>query len=445
MHRRRSWLCGVGRRVVAVLVFAVALASPGAFATEAKLDADGLVRQALLRNHDLQAARAQVKAALGRLRQAGLWPNPRLELSNDTDRPFANEGEYSRSAGFSQEFPISGRLGLAETVARVDVARALAEVNEAERRLIGEVAAAYFGIVVIDQKLALRDGLIRSVGALEAASRARFRAGEVSELDVNAATLELLRLKQDRALLVGERASALRTLAGLVGFGADQTLALETKAPLRRPFQSSLDLVAQAVERRPDLRLLSLSADRADAERALATASAWEDWNVSLGVKRDRLVIEGAPRQSGDDALTMTLTIPIPLLNRNEGTRDAATADKIAGQEQAIALRQRIENEVAGTQEQLTQLFAAVQAYEVQALPLSRKNSELARDAYRKGQVSISEVVQAERQEKDIGMNYAEALAQYFNGFVKLETATVAHADLMTRPVEANGIGAERE
>ena len=231
----------------------------------------------------------------------------------------------------------------------------------------------------------------------------------------------------------------------LVGFGVDQTLALETKAPLRRPFQSSLDLVAQAVERRPDLRLLSLSADRADAEKALATASAWEDWNVSLGVKRDRLVIEGAPRQPGDDALTMTLTIPMPLLNRNEGTRDAATADKIAGQEQAIALRQRIENEVAGTQEQLTQLFAAVQAYEAQALPLSRKNSELARDAYRKGQVSISEVVQAERQEKDIGINYAEALAQYCNGLVKLETATVAHADLMTRPVEANGIGAERE
>ena len=398
-----------------------------------------------MRNHDLQAARAQVKAALGRLKQAGLWPNPRLELSNDTDRPFANEGAYARSAGFSQEFPISGRLGLAEDVARVDVARALAEVNEVERQLIGDVETAFFNIVVIDQKLALRDGLIRSVAELEAASRARFRVGEVSELDVNAATLELLRLTQDRTLLAGERAAALRTLGGLAGFGADQALALDTKLPLRRSFEASPDLIAQAIARRPDLRLLSFSADRAEAERALAKASAWEDWNVSLGVKRDRLAIEGLPPQPADDALTMTLTIPMPLFNRNEGSRDAAAAEKIAAQERAIALRQRIENEVAGTQEQLTQLFAAVQAYEAQALPLSRKNSELARQAYRKGQVSIADVVQAERQEKDIGTSYAEALALYFNGLVKLETATVAYADLMTRPVGASGIGGERE
>ena len=444
MYWRRSWLCVVGRTAVAVLAFAVALASPGAFAAEGKLDADGIVREAIMRNHDLQAARAQVKVALGRLQQAGLWPNPRLELSNDTDRLFANEGEYSRSAGISQDFPISGRLGLAADVARVDVARALAEVNEAERKLIGDVATSFFNIVVLDQKLELRDGLIRSVGVLETASRVRFRVGEVSELDVNAATLELLRLKQDRSLLLGERAAALRTLGGLSGFGADQVLMLETKLPLRRSFESSPDLVAQAIARRPDLRLLSFSADRAEAERALATASAWEDWNVSLGVKRDRLAIEGLPRQPADDALTMTVTIPMPLFNRNEGTRDAAVADKMAAQEQTIALRQRIENEVAGTQEQLIQLFDAVQAYEMQALPLSRKNSELAREAYRNGQVSIADVVQAERQEKDIGTNYVEALALYFNGRVRLDTATVAYAELMTRPVDANGIGAER-
>src|ERR1700687_865047 len=106
MHRRLSWHCGASRKAVAVLVFAVALASPWAGAATANLDADGVVEQALLRNHDLQAARAQVKAALGRVKQAGLWPNPRLELSNETDRPFADQGAYSRSVGIAEEFPI---------------------------------------------------------------------------------------------------------------------------------------------------------------------------------------------------------------------------------------------------------------------------------------------------------------------------------------------------
>jgi cobalt-zinc-cadmium efflux system outer membrane protein len=436
MHRRWRSLCGTGCKAVAVLVFAVALARPSAFATEANLDADGVVRLALARNHDLQAARAQVEAALSRLRQAGLWPNPRLELSYDTDRPFANEGEYSRSAGFSQEFPISGRLGLAENVARVDVARALAEVNEAERKLIGDVTSAFYEIAAIDQSLKLRDELIASIANLAAASRNRFRAGEVSELDVNAATLELMRLKQDRTLLAGERAAAVRTLAGLVGLGGGDALAVSANAGARKAVPPADELIARAVERRPDLRLFDLAANRAEAEKALATASAWEDWNVSLGVTRDRLAIEGVSRQPADDALTMTLTIPIPLLNRNEGTRDAAAANKIVAQEQLVALRQRIENEVVGSREQLTQLAAAVDVYEKEALPLARKNTELAREAYRKGQISIGDVVQAERQEKDVATNYTDAFAKYFKGVVGLETATVAHADLMTHPVE---------
>ncbi|MEQ1866231.1 MAG: TolC family protein, partial [Micropepsaceae bacterium] len=199
---------------------------------------------------------------------------------------------------------------------------------------------------------------------------------------------------------------------------------------------SADELVAQAVERRPDLRLLGLAANRAEAERALASASAWEDWNVSLGVTRDRLAIEGLPRQPSDDTLTMALTIPLPLLNRNEGTRDAAAADKIVAQEELVALHQRIENEVVGSREQLTQLVTAVDVYEKEALPLARKNSALARDAYRKGQIAISDVVQAERQEKDVATTYTDALAKYFKGIVALETATVEHADLMTHPVE---------
>lgn len=439
MHRRWRSLCGTAAKALAVLALTVTSAALVARADEAKLDkldADGVVRLALSRNHDLRAARAQVEAALGRLKQAGLWPNPRVELSYDTDRPFANEGEFSSSAGLSQEFPISGRLGLAQDVARVDVARALAEVNEAERKLIGDVTTAYYEIVALDQSLRLRDELTVSIGELASASRNRFRAGEVSELDVNAAALELLKLKQDRSVLAGERAAALRTLAGLIGLSGNEAFPLSAHSAARQPSAVPNDLVERALNLRPDLRQLELAANRAEAEKALASAAVWEDWNVSLGVARDRLAIEGLPRQPADDALTMTLTIPIPLLNRNEGTQDAAAADKVAVQEQATALRQRIENEVIGTREQLLQLALAVDAYEKEALPLARRNTALARDAYRKGQVSIGEVVQAERQEKDAATSYTEALAKYFKGLVALEAATVAHADLMTHPVE---------
>ncbi|MCA1657972.1 MAG: TolC family protein, partial [Verrucomicrobiaceae bacterium] len=60
---------------------------------------------ALSNNLDLRAASYEVEKARGRLLQAGLWPNPELELSTTTDRSFKNEGERTRAAGFQQAFP----------------------------------------------------------------------------------------------------------------------------------------------------------------------------------------------------------------------------------------------------------------------------------------------------------------------------------------------------
>ena len=125
----------------------------------------------------------------------------------------------------------------------------------------------------------------------------------------------------------------------------------------------------------------------------------------------------------------------MPLFNDNEGNIAAATADETTAREQLAALKTRIENEVAGLYEQVNRLRDALVAYQTQILPLSRRNSELARSAYRNGQISISEVVQAERQERDLGTSFADTLAQYLRALESLNQATVARASLMTQPV----------
>jgi len=427
-------------RNMALAIFAVAILTPlNAFAaTDNSLDK--LMRAAIVQNHDLKAARSQIDAAMGRLKQAGLWPNPRLELSNETGAPFNNDGAYSRSVAFAQEFPISGRIGRAQDVARVDVARALAELNEAERKLLGDIAVAYNSIVAIDQRLAVRDRLIALESSLVSASSARYKAGEVSALDVNSATLELERLRQERIILSADRAGKLKTLAGLVGLGADAPLTVDADLPSLSDLASLQDLTNQALARRPDLRLLALSASRAEAEIALARASAWADWSVSLGIRRDRLFVTGVPRQPSDNALMMTLSIPFPLFNANEGTQAAAAADEVTAREQGEALRLRIENEVAGEYARITALSDVVRQYANRALPLSERNSALARDSYRNGQLSMSEVVQAMRLELDLNNSYLDAIAQYLTALAELNASTVAGVSMMTHPEEPSAV-----
>lgn len=429
LMRRNGWILPL--LSVVLLVWSNATLAQG-------LTLEQAMREALVRNQDLRAARSAVDAARGRLEQAGLWPNPRLVLSNNTGGPLNNAGEYTRSVGISQDFPIVGRIGRAKDVARVDVARALAEVNEAERRLLGEVAASFYGVVTLDQQIGLRDRLIGVDEALVNTTRARQKAGEVSELDVNTAELELERLRQERTVLTGERTATLAKLVALMGLPPNATPTLDTTPPAVTPLPPLTRLTAQALNERPDLRLLVLTADRAQAERALARSSSWEDWNLSLGVQQDKRVIAGAPPQSTDKALMLSLSIPLPLFNRNQGAIAAATANEESAREQLAALRLRVENSLAGEYAQVTRLVSALDAYTRNTLPLSYRNAELARNAYRQGQVSIVEVIQAERQENELNTAYTDALGQYLQALAALNTTAVTWTPLMTHTVDSS-------
>lgn len=412
-----------------------------ALAATASAHADGLtleqaVQQAFARNLNLQAARYTVDIARGRLQQAGLWPNPRLHFEAGSDGPFSNEGEFSRSLGFSQDFPIAGRISRQTRVARVDVALAIAEINEAERRLAVQVAGRFYTTVMIGRGIALRNELIDIERSLANVTRNRFDAGEVSELDVNTITLELERLMAERDVLLADQGVARAELAAALGLPEPDTLELDTNLPPVE-IQPALPVLArQAFARRPDLRILTLQSDRARAEQALARASAWEDWSVLLGVQRDRIVVEGAPRQSADNALMLSLSIPLPLFNRNQGDTAAALASERRATHGIEALRFAISNEVASIYDELGRLETTLTVQQRRTLPLSERNAVLARNAYGQGQISIIEVVQVERLRNELRANYLDVYSRYLQSRARLDMATAAWSVLATRVSE---------
>src|SRR5438093_13346614 len=70
------------RGTLALLVVTATLAATGIAQAQlgAEVTVDELVVRALADSPDLRAARAEIDAAVGRLQQAGLRPNPMLEL-----------------------------------------------------------------------------------------------------------------------------------------------------------------------------------------------------------------------------------------------------------------------------------------------------------------------------------------------------------------------------
>ena len=375
-------------------------------------------------NKDLQAARYTVEEARGRLLQAGLPPNPRLDIAAKNDLLFRNEGEYNASIGISQQFSITGRLAHQKEVARVDVALAQAEIRQVELKLAVEVSSEFYRLLVLDRQIALRERLMVAEQALVAGTRNRFKAAEVSELDVNTAELELQRLSQERALLLSQRISQQARMNQLLGRSASQALELDETLPADESLPSLVDLQRQALSSRPDLRFALLNADRAQANQALAQAQRWEDWTVGAGLEQGRQVIDGGAPQNSSRVIGLSLSIPLPWRNRNQGNIAAAAAAGAQADARIDALKLGIANEVAGDYAETERLQQALSAYRGDILAVSARNVRLAQQGYDQGLVPVGDVVRIQRQQGELNIAYLNTLDQYLQALARLRSAT---------------------
>ncbi|MEO8224037.1 MAG: TolC family protein [Gammaproteobacteria bacterium] len=415
-----------GRRLA---ILAALLAGALSAAAGRAADSDALTLRQLLDvaqhdNKDLQAARYAVEIGRGRLVQAGLLPNPRLDLAGRSDFAFKNEGEYGNSLYVTLPFPVAGRILRQKDVARIDVALAQAEVAEAERQLAGDVAAAVYRVLVLDQQIQSRTELADVEERLAKATRDRLKAAEVSELDVNTVQLDLQRLAQERVLLQSQRRLLLVSLNTLVGRSAESALLIVEPLPDTDAVPGLEELQARALASRPDLRSARLNADRAQAETALAKASRWEDWSVGVGVEQDKLAIEGVQAQSSDRAIGLNLSIPIPLFDRNQGAISAAVAAGRQADARIEALELAVAGEVSSAHAEALNLQQLLNQYRTDLLPVSERNMQLAGKGYSQGQVSVLEAFQAQRQNADLNAAYLNTLDQFLQALVRLRTAT---------------------
>ncbi|MFA5172110.1 MAG: TolC family protein [Sulfuriferula sp.] len=379
-------------------------------------------------NKDLQAARYTVEQARARLLQAELAPNPRLDIAARNDLIFKNQGEYAASIGISQQFSVVGRIAHQQEVARVDVALALAEIRQAELKLAGDVTSQFYRILALNRQIEVREHLIDVDQKLVLGTRNRFKAAEVSELDVNTAQLELLRLTQERTLLLSQRITQLAQLNQLLGRAGTQAITLNDTLPNSDSLPSLADQQRQALSSRPDLRFALLSANRAQANQALARVQRWEDWTVGVVLEQSRLVIDGGPPQESGRALGLSLSIPLPLRNKNQGNIAEAAATETQAYARIEALKLSISNEVASAYAETERLQQALSEYQRNMLTLSTRNVRLALQGYNQGLIPVGDVVRIQRQQGELNIAYLDTLDQYLQSLARLHIATGDYA-----------------
>lgn len=429
-HHWLRWLC---------LPLALVLAATAARADDTPLSLVELVQLAIKNNPTLMAQRYTVEEAEGRQQQAGSMPNPRLELSNTSNSFLSNGGEYSREIGLSQDIPVGGRLGAQEDVADTGLKLAIANLRQTEATLAGQVAASYYRLLVLKRQITTRDALVAVDQKLLDVTTARMSAGEVSPLDVSTAELETERLKEQQVLLQNQYDQELAKLNQLLGQPARTPLVLADTLPADNALENLGDLQQQAFHERADLQAVRFEGAQAQAEVALARSERWEDWTVGVSSGQSRLDVTGAPPQATEHEIGVKLSIPLPLWNRNKGNVAAALSSGRQADANVAALKLQIENEVATAFIQLQRLSEVTARYRDRLLPLSEKSIALAQQGYNQGQVSIVEVVTAERQHSEVEIAYLDSLDQYLQAYAALNQAIGAYNRFLDVAAPASG------
>lgn len=385
--------------------------------------AEALV-QALERNRDLGVSRRDIEIAQGRLQQARRYPfNPELGLEGEGGRGVGREEPERRGVGggkvgVSQVVEIRGQRGLRVRVAEADLARAEWSARETERDVVGATTRAFGELLTAQERRALAQQALTLATGLRDTARALVNAGDVPEVDLLRAEVEVRRAanRLTQAEAVVQR--GIRALGLLIGAPAHAPL-VAAGPLLFDPMPGTLEqLLSQARANRPDIKAADAAIQsatgavnlvRADRFFPALTLSASYGENLEFD-SRTRLLIFG-------------VSVPLPLWNPRDGDLRAAEAElskQLAERERILA---RIDSEVTTAFQQFAAARRVVEDYLRQVVPAQEQNAKLVEEGYRLGQLRLTEALLAQRDLIDVRTAYLEALDAYNAARAELQKA----------------------
>ncbi len=205
----------------------VVYAQPGA-----ELTVDELVARAIADSPDLRAARAEIEAAVGRLKQAGLRPNPMLELGGQK----ALSPDNNLMIGLTVPLDLNGRKEGRVGVAERELQMKQAQVRDRERRLAADVRTKAGELLAVRRSLAVTDDLLRVNRDALRLVQDRVRQGATPALEENLMLVEVNRFEAIRQILSSRVEIAALQLKALAGMAPDAPLTVRgglTSSPLR--------------------------------------------------------------------------------------------------------------------------------------------------------------------------------------------------------------------
>jgi cobalt-zinc-cadmium efflux system outer membrane protein len=381
--------------------------------------------KALADSPRLKGAGRGIAAAEGDAQQAGMWLNP--EASVDME-DVAGSGPYSGLSsaqityGVSQQFLIGGKLSARKDIAGKGVEIATLEQQAAALDVIRDVTRAYTDVVAAEENMklaaeqqSLAEDVLKSVSIRVNAAAAPLIQKSRAEVERSSATIALDQATRARDI-------ARQNLAALMG-AVRFTLPLDSHAfyALELPAAST---AANPLAANPDVAKLERSLEQSKAQLDLEKANAIPDPRLNIGVRdfRDR----------GDQAFVVGISLPIPVLNANQGNiekaRNTALRTEFDNQQTTLNLTAALSQ----AEQQMQNAHLRAETLRSEILPSAEKAFRLAREGYGLGRFPYLEVLDAQRSLFGVRQQRIEAIREFHTAKAQYERLTAAQLPMIT-------------
>jgi cobalt-zinc-cadmium efflux system outer membrane protein len=357
----------------------------------------------------------EVRAAEARVLQAGLRPNPELEMEFENfagSRNFSGTQSLETTLSLAQTFPLGGDIERRRELAGLQAQMAGWDYESARLEVLTEVTQHYVALLGAQRKIRLARESLTLAEQVRNATDRRIRAGDAPPIDaarasVPVATAQVELKRAERQLQAARRQLALMWSSRETDFDvAEGSLdSLRTPPPPER--------LAALVSENPQVArwAVEISARRAEAE--LAKAEAIPDINARAGVKYDNADDAGA--------LVLGISLPLPVFDQRQGDVLAARLSANAATEQRRAAERRVEAALSQAYTRMSTGFDEAVAIRDVALPPAREAFRLTHRTFEKGDLALIDVLDAERTLVELRSDYLDALIDYHLAVTEIE------------------------
>jgi cobalt-zinc-cadmium efflux system outer membrane protein len=377
---------------------------------------DRIIDLALERNPTIAGARSVIEQNEGLRTQAGAYPNPTIGGQTGSGAlrdPSAGSRvtEYGMTLHQTVEWP--GMRAARQDAAEAGLASATVGLDEAKLNLVAEVKQTFYELLLAERTVDLLQQNLEIVQEVARIVRARVRSGEGPQFESVKADVEVLKAKQEMT----KAKNAVRVK--LVGLNTLTSGALGARYQVQGDFRSLRDrldpeqMATRDLSQHPIIKRQGKLVEQAESTVTKERQSRVP--NVTL--------FGGYARETGREGVVGGVSLPTPLWYRQQG--HIATALGTQRKEEAELLRARNDLTRAINQHAREAETAQDQilVYEEGLLKQAQEALRIAQLSFRQGASSLLDVLDAQRVQRQITVDYNQARFELSLALTRFERA----------------------